>query len=194
MRELVPASSWLNDTSRDFVAGVSFTGTATRPKLMVPVHTAVGTRTTSVSDEPIGSHNGRAGWKRRRAGRRSHPDAEQSREGALPGDRAHQSRRRRLLRPHRTGDAPPPPRASAHARPLPQRGGCAVVLREASPAPRTRVDPERRRARLRALRGAGGAGLAGEPRRPGAPHAPTPGVGAGSADGGRARPRPGPTR
>ena len=47
IRELVPASSWLNDTSRDFVAGVSFTGTATSPKLMVPVHTAVGTRTTS---------------------------------------------------------------------------------------------------------------------------------------------------
>ncbi len=43
IREAVPASSWLKDTSRDLVAGVSFTGTVTSPKLMVPVHTAVGT-------------------------------------------------------------------------------------------------------------------------------------------------------
>ena len=43
MREPVSSSSWLNETSRDFVAGVSFTGTVTSPKLIDPVQMVVGT-------------------------------------------------------------------------------------------------------------------------------------------------------
>ena len=43
MRELVLSSSWLNRTSRDFVAETSFTGTVTSPKLIVPVQIALGT-------------------------------------------------------------------------------------------------------------------------------------------------------
>src|SRR6187455_2335150 len=44
MRAPVPSSSWLNRTSRDFVAETARTGTVTSPKLMVPVQIALGTR------------------------------------------------------------------------------------------------------------------------------------------------------
>ena len=43
IRAPVSSSSWLKETSRLLVAGVSFTGTVTSPKLMDPVQMVVGT-------------------------------------------------------------------------------------------------------------------------------------------------------
>jgi hypothetical protein len=43
IRAPVPSSSWLKLTSRERVAVVSLIGTLTSPKLMDPLHTALGT-------------------------------------------------------------------------------------------------------------------------------------------------------
>src|SRR4051794_11117774 len=43
MRDPVPSSSWLNETSRFLVAVTSRTGTCTSPKLIAPVQIELGT-------------------------------------------------------------------------------------------------------------------------------------------------------
>ena len=109
------------------------------------------------------------------------------RQGPLPRGRLDQSPGHRLLRPGRADDAPPPRRPPRHHGPLARRGRREVVLREALPAPRTRVGPDHRRRvgpeRLRRRRAAD-ARVDGEPGRARAPHPPGP----------RRRPGAGPTR
>src|SRR5687767_10757539 len=69
MRAPVPSSSWWKLMSRLRVAETSFTGTLTRPKLMAPLQTVLGTAPPAGSGDPVdgwtapgvGTHRGHRG-------------------------------------------------------------------------------------------------------------------------------------
>src|SRR3954469_829652 len=100
MRAPVPSSSWLKDTSRDLVAGVSLTGTVTSPKLMEPVQMAVGTGPPPRGNRSTRFAHGRGGDEIGRPGGDRGPRAvvDEPRQGPIPRRRPRKSRNRRLLR------------------------------------------------------------------------------------------------
>src|SRR5215468_1459635 len=61
MRAPVPSSSWLKRTSFERTADTSFTGTVTRPKLMLPLQIVLGTGPTSLPPAGPYSVAGRGG-------------------------------------------------------------------------------------------------------------------------------------
>ena len=163
MRAPVSASSWLKRTSCDVVAETSRTGTVTSPKLIDPVQMALGTSMLPRSwplllPSQVVAPGPRVprGAAPAHRGRRRRPAAapHQSRQGALPRDGLHQRSGRRLLRPDRAGDAPPPRGPPGHHAAPPRRGRGRAVLREALPGPPARVAANgaaRRRLRHRRL-------------------------------------------
>ena len=104
-----------------------------------------------------------------RPGRRARAVAVEPRQGALSGDRHHQGRGDRLLRPHRAGDGAAPRRSCITLKRFPDGVEQDGLLREALPEAPARVGPHgararrpQRRHRLLPVRRAGRAGVGGQ--------------------------------
>ena len=193
MRDPVSSSSWLNETSRDFVAGVSFTGTVTSPKLIDPVQMVVGTAGTSGGvQQPCSRPTRFAQWTR--SGSRS-----RAASSRCPTSTRSCTPRRASRKPGSSTTTPGSPRSwspTSAGRPSPWSGpptastGERFFEKRCPPSAPAWVR-SRREARLLRRRRRPHARLARQPRRARAPHPAAHGRRPGPPTRRGLRPRPG---